>query len=306
MKVLTVCSINSGKISPFITEQVNALIKLGIEVDFFTIKKKGLLGYLGHLPALMRVVKRKKYDLIHAHYGLSGLLATLQRSLPVVITFHGSDINNKKVLPFSRLGARLSAYNIVVESGFGALLGQIHKTMVIPCGVDFDTFFVIEKNKARELLHISPDEKIVLFSSHFGNAVKNYPLARQAVDKLGDTRLVELKNFTRSEVNTWMNAADALLVTSYSEGSPQVVKEALTCRLPVISTPVGDVSALAQQTKGIQIVPYDSDAIALTLRTTLSKNGRTKDNSLIYGYDNHKIARSINQVYNIISKVSSR
>lgn len=302
MKVLTVCSTNSGRTSPFITEQVQALEKHGVGVDYFYVTKKGMLGYLQHLPRLMRTAVQGNYQLIHAHYGLSGLLASLQRKLPVVTTFHGSDINNKKILPYSRLAARLSIFNIVVEEGFASSLGFPKKTAVIPCGVDFDTFFTIEKLRARQLLAVSPDEKIVLFTSHFSNPVKNYSLAKEAVDKVTGARLVELKGYSRTAVNTWMNAADVLLLTSHSEGSPQVVKEALTCKLPVISTPVGDVPKLAQKAKGIEIVPYDSGIIADYLRKIFKDNKRIDDNQYVHVYDNNNIAMEIIRIYKTVIK----
>ncbi|OYW17749.1 MAG: hypothetical protein B7Z54_07510, partial [Sphingobacteriales bacterium 12-47-4] len=122
MRVLIVCSGNKGKINPFITEQVNALTKKGIAFDYFLIKGHGFTGYLSHLRALRKKLTENSYDLIHAHYGLSGLLAILQKKLPVVITFHGSDVMKGKVLFLSRLAAHRAAHNIVVEGSFGQRL----------------------------------------------------------------------------------------------------------------------------------------------------------------------------------------
>ena len=114
MKVLIVCSKNSGKVAPFITEQAESLRKSGIEVEYFTIVGKGIEGYLKNYKLLQQAIKNIHPDIIHAHYGLSGLLANLQRRIPVVTTYHGSDINEPKVYPFSRLCMILSKKNIFV------------------------------------------------------------------------------------------------------------------------------------------------------------------------------------------------
>ena len=96
MNILIVCSGNKGKVNSFITEQVASLEKVGVTADYFIIKGHGVLGYLSNLPRLRRTIRRGKYQLVHSHYGLSGLLAVLQRRIPVITTFHGSDVKNKK------------------------------------------------------------------------------------------------------------------------------------------------------------------------------------------------------------------
>jgi UDP-N-acetylglucosamine transferase subunit ALG13 len=116
MKVLFVCSGNSEfGISPFIKEQGESLEKIGMSIDYFLIKGHGLFGYLKNLPRLNKQIKKIKYDLIHAHYGLSGMLSVLQRKIPVIITFHGSDINNSYHRKFSKIAMQLSEYNIFVH-----------------------------------------------------------------------------------------------------------------------------------------------------------------------------------------------
>ena len=101
----------------------------------------------------MKTIRSKKYDLIHAHYGLSGLLATLQKKTPVIVTFHGSDVNMKNNFPLSLLASRLSRNNIFVHSSLARRLKVSGKNIhIIPCGVDLDTFSPIHKWVAREKL----------------------------------------------------------------------------------------------------------------------------------------------------------
>ena len=98
MRILIVASGNSAKMSPFVKEQAESLIKKGVSVDFFLIKGKGIFGYLQNYFLLNKKIKSEKFDLIHAHYGLSGLLATMQKNVPVIVTFHGSDVNMRKTI----------------------------------------------------------------------------------------------------------------------------------------------------------------------------------------------------------------
>src|ERR1035437_3240977 len=116
MKVLIVCSGNAGYISPFVKEQANNLRKSGIEIDYFLIKGKGWIGYLFNYHAMIEKIKSYQPSIIHAHYGLSGMLAVMQRKIPVIVTFHGSDINSKGFEKgFSILAIKLSKHNIFVS-----------------------------------------------------------------------------------------------------------------------------------------------------------------------------------------------
>ena len=112
MKVLIVARCKSGKYAPFITEQVDALERVGVECQYFGIGKNGLSGYFGHLKGLRRAIDEFKPDIIHAHYGLSGVFANLQRRVPVITTYHGSDINERRLLMVSKWAIGLSAFNI--------------------------------------------------------------------------------------------------------------------------------------------------------------------------------------------------
>ena len=100
MRILVIASFNKRSFAPFVVEQAEALRALGAEVNFFGLQGKGIRGYLKNLPLLKKKIWEFRPNVVHAHYGLSGLLANLQRFVPVVTTYHGSDINEKKVLLF--------------------------------------------------------------------------------------------------------------------------------------------------------------------------------------------------------------
>ena len=100
MKVLVVGRFKEdyeGHVAPFVKEQMDAIRRLGVVCECFLVKGEGALGYWAHLKALKNKIKAFKPDVIHAHYGLCGLLANLQRKVPVVTTYHGTDINNPRM-----------------------------------------------------------------------------------------------------------------------------------------------------------------------------------------------------------------
>lgn len=294
MKILFVASLNShaGKMAPFITEQADALIAAGCSVEYFGIVGKGVKGYLHSLKNLRAKIEEVKPDIIHAHYGLCGLVAGLAISPfspfshlanrpKLVTTYHGSDINNPKVLPLSRLAMLMSVWNVFISKktmniALGTNQSSIsnhqssiaHKSALIPCGINMPpedgdpriTNALLTVSKVLE-----PGKKHVLFAGAFDNAVKDPELAKSVITIINerlmaqlteingelhngtvpvcknDILLVELKGYDRDQVTALMYKCDAFLMTSKSEGSPQVIKEAMACGLPIVSVDVGDV-----------------------------------------------------------------
>ena len=252
MRILVVASFNKGRFAPFIVEQVEALKKQGCTIEFFGLQGKGLLGYLRNLPLLKRKIKAFCPDVIHAHYGLSGLLANLQRHVPVVTTYHGSDINDKKVLPFSKMAMRLSAWNVFVSRKTLEIAKPKKKYILLPCGIDLSDLQLTDRTESRRKMGLQDDRKYVLFAGAFDIPVKNAPLAKDTVACLQEnqTELLELKGYSREEVTLLMCAADAFLMTSLTEGSPQVIKEAMACGCPIVSVDVGDVKERVEGLEG--------------------------------------------------------
>ena len=302
MRILVVASFNKGHFAPFIFEQVNALKKQGCEIDFFGLQGKGLHGYLRNLPLLKQKIKEICPDVVHAHYGLSGLFANLQRRVPVVTTYHGSDINDKKVLPFSKVALRLSAWNVFVSRKTLEIAKPRKKYMLLPCGIDLSDLQLTEKAEARRKMNLKSDKNYILFAGAFDIAVKNAPLAKEAVACLQDSQpeLLELKGYTRDEVTLLMCAADAFLLTSHTEGSPQVIKEAMACGCPIVSVDVGDVKERVEGTEGCFVSdsrnPRD---LANLLKKAFAFAGKTEGRKKILadGLDNRLVARHLFEIY---------
>ena len=299
MRILIVCSGNSGGIAPFIEEQVDALKKKGDKISFFLIKGSGISGYLKNYVHYKKAINNFKPVLIHAHYGLSGLFANLQRSIPVITTYHGSDINNAKVLWFSKIAVKLSVKNIFVSQKLLSKVHQSVKNVLIPCGIDTAVFHPIDKIQARKEMGFTAEARLVLFSSAFTNTVKNYPLAKNAIEKLKNVRLIELKGYTREEVNLLYNACDVSLMTSFTEGSPQFIKESMACNRPIVATDVGDVRWLLKGLAGCFVTSFDVHDVANKIQKALEFGKRTKGRARIVdlGIDTETIANEIIKTY---------
>lgn len=299
MKVLIVARCKKGEYAPFIKEQVNALLTQGIEVEYFAIHSGRIGGYIKEWPRLKKTIKIYKPDIIHAHYGLSGLLANLQRKVPVVTTYHGSDINNPKIRPFSKFSIIRSAFNIFVSQKMVDIVKPKSRYVLIPCGINLEDYPIIDKSEARRIMGLDSNIKYVLFAGAFDNKVKNAPLAKSAMGYIPKTKLLELKGYSRSSVCMLMQAVDAFLMTSFTEGSPQVIKEAMACGCPIVSVDVGDVRERLKDLDGCYITDYSPESISNCLKKAIAYQGRTKGRESIITNNllNSTIVSSIVKVY---------
>ena len=314
MKVLFVSSASiSGKVSPVVNAQGNSLINKGINLDYFSISNGGIRGYLKAIKILRRHLNANKYNIIHAHYGLSAIVALLaKKKQRLIVSFMGDDIIGAKnsvgkvvfssriLVFFNKLLANhIYSYNIVKSKEMLRGL-NIKKTSVIPNGVDFRRFYQIRRNEARELLRIDENKKIVIFVSDPKRNEKNYKAAKESVDLLNITNL-ELKVVSGIEHNDlikYINSADALILTSFHEGSPNVIKEAMTCNIPIVSTDVGDVKEVIEKTDGCYITSFEAKDIAENIKKTLAFGKRTSGREDIKHLEASVIATIIINIYN--------
>jgi N-acetyl sugar amidotransferase len=307
MKILIVCSGNSfdknnfdiRQHHPFIFEQVLMLQERGVEFEYFYIQGKGFAGYLKNWIRLWDHLRNNSYTIIHAHNGLSAFISVLQPFCKTIVTFHGSDINQRKTRALSNFASLMAYYRIFVTS---ELYDKLYikpsgNYSIIPCGINLDTFFPIDKNEARRSLDLKENISYVLFSSHFLNSSKNYPLAKKAMSLVPDAQLLELKDRSRQEVNLLLNAVDVLLLTSPYEGSPQVIKEAMACNCPVVSTNAGEVKAIFNNTDNCYVCPSDPEELAEKIKLLLQNPVRTKGRHSVARFDNKIIIEKILNIY---------
>ena len=328
MKILIVASDKGGKFAPFIEEQIAALQQEGVQIIRYGVTGKGITGYLSELPALRRLIRAERPDIVHAHFGLSGLLANLQRLVPVVTTYHGSDINVPKILRLSKIAMCLSAFNIFVSKRNIAIAirrkGEEAKRLsgkyaLLPCGVNIPKPWSELQDQWVEQLTLnrwvqgvwSKDVKHILFAGAFDNAVKDPQLAKAAmneVEKMGvKAELIELKGYNRDQVNALMYTCHALLLTSRTEGSPQVIKEAMACGCPIVSVDVGDVAERVSGVKGCYVVPSrEPKDIAEALLQAITFEGRTNGRERIIemGLSNEQVAEQLKEIYEAVYKIN--
>lgn len=299
MKVLVVASYrgySTSGMAPFVKDQGDVLERNGVSLRYFLVKGKGILGYLRSLKSLKKAIGDFNPDVIHAHFGLCGLLANLQRKVPVVTTYHGSDINCKNSFRYSKISLSLSKWNIFVSDKL-AKKAKAKRFSVIPCGVDFSVFYPMDKLECRNLLGLKKDGKYVLFSKMFTDPVKNYPLAKEAIDLLDDdVKLVEFVGYNREQAAALMNAVDAVIMTSKSEGSPQFIKEAMACNCPIVSVDVGDVKSVISNTPGCFVTSYCASEIANALSKAIVF-GRTQGRENVSHLDNDFIVKQLMKIY---------
>ncbi len=312
MKVLIVCSGNAPnfdfqKHQAFIFDQVEFVKRAdsSIEFDYFFINSKGLKGYLGSLKELKKKLKAEHYHCIHAHVAASALLANLQRDVPVVATFHGSDINDIRLRCLSLWVELLSKKTIYVSEQLlkKALFYFKHKAQVIPCGVDCDFFFPRPKEASKAQMRLLTEKKYLLFSSSFDNTVKNYPLAAAALNLINNPnlQLLELKGYRRDEVAVLLTAVDAALMTSHTEGSPQFIKEAIACGCPVVSTDVGDVKSVIGNIEGCFLTSRQPEDVASKICQVLNYPTPIDGREQIQRFDNELIAKRLVSLYKSIA-----
>lgn len=304
MKVLIVASYNKNRFAPFIVEQVDALRQVGCDVDYFGVVGKGIKGYLSAFRELRKKIKTFKPDVIHAHYGLSGLFANLQRSVPIVTTYHGSDINLPNVLRLSKIAMKLSAWNIFVSQRNVDIAKPKKNYVLLPCGVNLPNYVEEDICAVKKKLNWNPNKKYILFAGAFDNTVKNAKLAQDSVSLIRNAELIELKGYTREQVTALFYAVDAFLMTSFTEGSPQVVKEAMACECPIVSVDVGDVAERIEGLGGCYIAERNPQDIADKLNKVFSFNSRTKGRERIIklGLTNDLVAKKLVEIYEEVLK----
>jgi glycosyltransferase involved in cell wall biosynthesis len=302
--------------APFIVRQANSLQRFGIQIDLFHFRgSKNVGNYFRAWKTVQNRVSTNHYDLIHAQFGQSGALAILPKSLPLVVTFRGSDLEGivdrngryslaGKVLQIvSRFVARHADQVIVVSSSLARSLPR-RDYHIIPSGLDLEMFHPIAQGDARRMLGLSPTQPIIFFGGNPDVLIKRYELAQAAFTltrgRFPEITMLAAKGIAHSEIPLYLNAADVLLLTSLHEGSPNVVKEALACNLPVVSTDVGDVRERIGGVEGCVVCADDRpETIAAGLTQVLSRRERVNGRAAVQDLDERIVTQKVIEVYKL-------
>lgn len=306
MNIIFFSRSNSGAPHPFILEQAEAISRdYPVTIQQVLIRSGGIRGYYQGIKALHASVRKYKPAIVHAHYGLSGLAAAVCKlvfwhSFRIVITYHGSDLNKPDERRLSILASYFAFKNILVSESMKRYVDKNHE--VIPCGIDTQISNAV-KPAERKRFNRLPSDLVILFSSSFTRPVKDPDFAFRVIERLRaeikePVYLIELKGYNRREVSALMQMADALLLCSKSEGSPQVVKEAILHGLPIVANDVGEVKMICEGIDHCHIKEKTPEAFTAALKEINRLRPRIQQREkIITQYDNRRIAAQIIQIY---------
>ena len=297
----------------FIAQQVDWIQRTGIAVDVEPFRSaRNPLNYVAVRRRVRSRLRSGGYDLIHAHFGQAGL-AMLGLKAPLVVTFHGSDLlgivgrrgtytmRGRLLRRLSRFVARRAGEVIVVSQVLAQHLPAGVGYSVIPMTANPEVFRPGPRDDARRHLGLPLDRKLVLFAGRPEVATKRYALAKAVVDLVAREHRAELLTISGlppSGVAMYMQACDALLVTSKHESGPVVVKEALACRLPVVSVDVGDVRETVAGVGGCRVTQSDTaEELGRALDQVLSEGSRLDGSDRAEVLDQAKLAAKVVTIY---------
>jgi glycosyltransferase involved in cell wall biosynthesis len=291
----------------FVQEQVEGLRARGVEIDVLIVGgKRRKLSYVGGVRRFRRHMHERQYDVIHAHYVFSGMIARLQRRSPLVVSYHGEPA--KLVGFLSKWLAPFVDAVTVTSLAHKAQIGR-QDAYVVPCGVDLELFAPTPKEEARQRLRLPQDKKLVLFAG-LVRSEKRLDIIRAAVDLVHlEDEKVELVIATRQPhdmMPLYMNACDVLVLASDYEGSPVVIKEAMACNLPIVSTDVGDVAQVIGGTEGCYICKQDPKDMAQKIRLALARGKRTDGRRAVHSLSSDQTVESILRIYEKLSGHSEK
>ncbi len=315
MKVLVVTNMYPTPELPafgiFIHRQVESLRKEGVDIDvFFVNGRRNVFNYLWAFPRFWGRLLTRRYDLIHSHYLHVNIVARAQFLYPLVITYHSGDSYIKWQRCFSYLINPL-ADGIIAVSEDTKKVGRLRDAVIIPSGIDFEVFKPAPQQEARRTLGLPMDRKLVLWAGDYLRPEKRFDIVQKTMallkERMPQVELVLVTDTNPSSVPAYMNACDAIFLVSDKEGSPNVIKEAMACNLPVVSTPTGDVPEIIGNTEGCYICSQDPEDVAQKLELALRWGKRTDGRETVRHIEIGATSRGIISVYeNLLRKKKSR
>lgn len=325
MKVLIITSMYPTADNPaygaFVKAQVDNLRSAGVDLDVMVISPRtggrrsleSLTKYLRAVPDIRRRIASQRVDLVHAHFTYCGVVALTQRTAPVVVTFHGDDVlgtigrdgrptllSRTVLLRLTRMVARRASASIVQSDEMRRRLGD-PSAQVIPCEIDLDVFRPVAKARARRTLGLSQSTRYLLFAASPDIPVKNFAVASEVAGVLAarrdDTELLVVHREPQERFALYLNACDVLVFPSIQEGSPNVVKQAMACNLPIVATDVGDVRSVIDGAVNCHIARATVEAFVERIDAVL-EDGRRSDGSVhVARFAPSPIAAALMDVY---------
>jgi glycosyltransferase involved in cell wall biosynthesis len=291
MKILTVTNMypfaGDRHYGSFVREHVDALTRKDVEVDVvFVNPREGKTRYLTEMPRLARAIRERSYDVLHAQHSYcvvqtAGLRRVLGMDTPLLFTIHegeaysASSVGRSRMLTkrlvysrrVKRLALELSDHVVTVDERLLSMLAYRGSYSVIAPAVDTEMFRPMDREECRRQLKLPRDKAILFFPASAARPEKGADAFRAALAYVNpNVRVVYGGRIARADMPLYMNAADVVVQTSHFEASPMVVKEAMACNTPVVSTDVGDVRALFGSARGCFLTDREPEKIADSLR----------------------------------------
>jgi teichuronic acid biosynthesis glycosyltransferase TuaC len=277
VRVLVVTNFEPDDSAPqrgrWVRDQVDEMRRRGIDVDIFSFPP-GRNEYIPATRRLRALLRREQFDLVHAHYGLPGWCARLAGARPLIVTFHGTDVRHGVVGPLSRrLAWRVDLVATVSRALFAPEAGRpglppVPGSAVLPCGPDLARFGPTPRTQARQVLGLDPTGRYLFFPANPARAEKRHDRAAEVAAACG-ADLLTGGSIEPERMPLWLNAANAVLITSDYEGFGMAAVEALACEVPVLSTPVGIAPYALAGIRGCLCAPFDTAVWSAAVRPHL-------------------------------------
>lgn len=325
LRVLVVTNLWPTQADPsfgsFVQDQMESLRSLGVEYEVLFIDgRRSRWNYLLAFPEIWRRLKSFRFDLIHAHFGLAGLVARGQFRVPLVVTFHGDDVLGQPKLNgsittmgrFFQLSSFLLAplaSAVIVQSREMRRKLKLADARIIPCGIDLDLFRPFDFGESRRALGLDHKKKYVLFAYNPAEPRKRFDLVEAAVaqarKQMPEIEILHVRGKPHKDMPLYMSAADVLVVSSLAEGGPLVTKEAMATCLPVISVNVGDAVDLIHESDGNYLVPREALAIAEKVVDVCRKGKRSRGRERLVPYSMPMTAKKVLEVYEDVLRLKA-
>ena len=324
IRVLAVIPGNGRKNSfIFARRQMDSVAKLGLEVDTFYLRSRtSPFALASEVIKLRRRMEKFRPDVLHAQYGtVTSFICAFASSVPLVITFRGSDLSRHPGVGMVRAGIAITLSQLSILRA-GRVICVSHDTknrmwwgrahaIVLPSGVDLSLFLPCPIEEARARLGWNNDERVVLFCAGTEPKAKGIELIQDAIQVaesiVGHIRLVVLDGSVCPEaVPDYLNASDCLAIASHREGSPNILKEALACNLPVVSVDVGDVRQRLAGDNSSSVVERSPKGFGEALATVLIRKQRSIARETILSLSRDVVDRELVSLYQSIAGSTRR
>lgn len=260
MRVLVVSNMAPDAEHPerggFVRDQVAALRKIP-DLDV-ALEEFAPGGYRAAARTLRTRHRGERYDVVHAHFGLTAFPALAVRGRVRGVTLHGRDLRHRKsriatlaVLPTQRLIG-------LASDDLAHMLPRPFRSRMrsLPVGLALDRFGPMPRREARTALGLAPDERFLLFPYGPDRRVKRVDRAQALADAVG-LPLRTLGGQPPASMRAWLNAATAVVIPSEHEGFGLAAVEALACDVPVLATPTGAHPETVGAVDGCLCAPWD-------------------------------------------------